>query len=49
MVKSNKNNNFQGLNFSDDIESLKDVKFDLIYLSSVIEYVPKPYDFLEKI
>jgi putative methyltransferase (TIGR04325 family) len=49
MVKSNKNNNFQGLNYSDDIESLKDVEFDLIYLSSVIHYIPKPYDFLEKI
>ena len=49
MLKFNKNNNFQGLNFSDDIDSLKDVKFDLIYLSSVIQYIPKPYDFLEKI
>ena len=49
MVKSNKNNNFQELNFTDNINSIKDVKFDLIYLSSVIQYLPEPYNFLEKI
>lgn len=49
MVKYNRNINYKNLHFTDDINSIKDINFDLIYLSGVIQYVENPYVFLNKI
>ena len=49
MVKSNLNNTHQELNFVDDVSKIRNLNFDLIFLSGVIQYVPYPYNFLKQI
>lgn len=49
MVKSNKNNHTDELIFISEINLVSQDKFDLIFLSGVIQYIPNPYNFLEKV
>ena len=49
MVKSNTHNDFKKLYFTDDLNSLKEKNFDVIYMSGLLQYLSDPYSFLKKI